>query len=154
MAPVDGDSGSLLGRIITMQIDIRKAIFITPMGYDSEGPLSEPDMMLHGGQAEADLIDSGDYYFSVKDLPEGFDTGVASGNKIMHFETIKSPDGKRFFPLFDSYNAATHIFGKNIRVSMTCFDTAVKFAKSDFLDGIVVCPGTPGQQILDISQFL
>lgn len=136
-----------------MEIDIRKAIFITPFGYDQEGPLSEPDMFLHGGQAEADIIDAGGYYFAMKDLPEGFDTSPTASTKTMHYETIKSPDGKRFFPLFDSYDVTTRIFGKNIRLCMTCFDTALKFCKSDNLDGIVVCPGTPYQKILDINQF-
>lgn len=133
-----------------MELDIRKAVFIVPFGYEVNEELTEPDYCLHGGPAEAALLNS-DGVFVVRDLPvDKFHTTQdrsAVAGKIMHYQTIMSPDGKRYFPLFDSYNAATRIYGENIRFTMVCYETARKMAISENLEGIVLCPGTVNQII-------
>ena len=60
----------------------------------------------------------------------------------MHYQTLKAPDGKRFIPLFTSYNQITAIFGNNIRIGVICYETAKKFVLTENLDGIVVSPGS------------
>ena len=128
-----------------MAVDVRKAVFITPMGYEVNEKLENPDYCLHGGLEEAQLLDNGGI-FVVFDLPlDKFSTTQdenAVKGKTIHYQTLMGPDGRRFFPLFDSYKNAVNIFGKNIRFAMSCYDTAIKMAKEENLSGIVIGPGT------------
>ena len=121
-------------------MDISKFLFIVPMGYDGETQLMEPDYELHVGKKEAALFQS-DGTFTVHDPPDGFRFATTGENRVMHYQTLLYPDGKKYIPLFDSYKAAVSIYGKNIRISAICFETAVRMCVQEKLDGVVISPG-------------
>ncbi len=133
-----------------MGLDITKAVFIVPFGYEVNEKLTQPDYCLHGGIKEAALLNGGGVFVAC-DLPfDKFHTTQdqsAVEGKTMHYQTVMSLDGKRYFPLFDSYRAAVHIYGENVRLAMVCYETAKEMALSEGLEGIVLCPGTISQII-------
>ena len=125
-------------------VDVKNAIFITPIGYALDEVLSEPDYCLHGGMNEKKLLSNGGSWV-VKDFPiDKFHTNQdesLAGKKMM-YDTIENSEGKRYFPLFDSYAELVKIYGENVRIAMTCLVTALEMTVSENIDGVVVGVGT------------
>lgn len=137
-----------------VDVDVKNAIFITSIGYAPDEVLSEPDYCLHGGMNEKKLLDNGGSWV-VTDFPiDKFHTNQneSLAGKKMLYETIKNPEGKRYFPLFNSYTELVKIYGENVRIAMTCLVTALEMAVSENLDGVVVGVGTLNH-VIDRSQI-
>ena len=120
--------------------NIKELVYIAPFGYNVHEKLLQPDKSIHGGQAEADMLNRGGK-FVIHDFPDDFETAKGTVGSNIHYETIRTMDGKRYMPLFTSYRALINIFGENIRISLICFATAEKLCVKEQLSGIVIGPG-------------
>ena len=133
--------------------DMKTSLFLIPVAFEGEAEFTEePDYELHFGVREAQMTMIGSKLVC-DDIPDGFTPAKAAGKKIMHYQTLKAPGGKRFIPLFTSYNQIIAIFGKNIRIGVICYETAREFVLKEKLDGIVVSPGSrdiiiPGKDLM------
>lgn len=123
-----------------LTIHVKNDLFLIPVCYDGDDEvLSAPDHELHFSAREAQMAVAGASLFALG-MPEEFAPATTSRGR-MHYQTIMGPDGKRFMPLFISYDSMVNIFGKNIRIGVICFDTAMEFCRTDNYAGVVVAPG-------------
>lgn len=134
-----------IGRTRTVkntEIDIRTSLFLIPVAFeDDTGLPAEPDHELHFGVHEAQMAQIGSR-LACDDLPQYYTHARTSKSRIMHYQTLKNPDGKRYIPLFSSYDHIKSIFGNNNRLGVICFETATELVLKENLDGIVVSPGS------------
>ena len=57
------------------------------------------------------------------ELPKNFSLAKETNNSLMHYQTIASPTGERYIPLFTSYVSMTSIFGNKIKVGVISYET-------------------------------
>ena len=111
------------------------------MEYQEELSKSpELDTCLHFSQTEANMYKNGSKIWCFE-LPNNFSLAKEAGNSPMHYQTIASPTGERYMPLFTSYKVMTSIFGDKYRVGVISFETAKEFCLKEGFKGVVVAPG-------------
>ena len=122
-------------------LDTKNDLFIIPMEYQEELNKSpELDTSLHFSQTEANMYKNGSKIWCFE-LPNNFSLAKEAGNSPMHYQTITSPTGERYMPLFTSYKVMTSIFGDKYRVGVISFETAKEFCLKEGFKGVVVAPG-------------
>ena len=122
-------------------LDTQNDLFIIPMEYEDKLNKSpELDTSLHFSQTEAIMYKNGSKIWCFE-LPNNFSLAEEAGNSPMHYQTIASPTGDRYMPLFTSYKVMTSIFGNKYRVGVISFETAKEFCLKEGFKGVVVAPG-------------
>ena len=123
-------------------LDVENDLFIIPIEYEDKMNKSpEFDDSIHFSQTEANMYANGSKIWCLE-LPENYSLAKEAGKSLMHYQTIASPNGERYMPLFTSYKVMTSIFGNKLRVGIISFETAKEFCLNEGFKGVVVAPGT------------
>ena len=97
-------------------LDTKNDLFIIPIEYEDKLDKSqeEDDNHIHFAQTEVNMYKNGSKIWCL-DLPKNFSLATEAGKSIMHYQTLKNPQGERYMPLFTSYSVMISIFGSKLR---------------------------------------
>ena len=131
-------------------LDMSKDLFLCPIHYEADPcddtgnplPLTYDDREIHFTANATALFNAGSRIYMSDVIPSALAPAATANNGIIHFRTIKSPDGAFYIPLFTSYHSMVEIFGYRIHVGVVTYDDARNFCLNESdLAGIVFGPG-------------